>query len=109
LIEGVPVLDVIDMPEDRVVVVALDGFLRWRQWKLGEGHEVAVDLTAYNEPEALALVHEHENLFRDEDRTTDDARARHLRSLLLLDVYERFRIEIVSRGAARWVVVPGDE
>jgi hypothetical protein len=108
LIEGVPVLDVIDMPDDRVVVVALDGFLRWRQWQLAEGQEVAVDLTAYNEVEALALVREHEDLLREEERTTDEARARHLRTLLLLDVYERFRVQVVNPEAARWLTVPGE-
>jgi uncharacterized protein len=51
-VDGVPVFDVVDIPDDRIVVIALDGFLRWRQWRLAEGHEVAVDLTAYDEEEA---------------------------------------------------------
>ena len=106
VVDGVPVLDVVEMSDDRIVVVALDRFLRWRQWKVMEGQEVAVDLTAYNEAEARALVREHPDLFRDEERTTDDARARHLGTLVLLNVYERFRVDVVNPEAARWLAVP---
>ena len=105
-VDGVPVFDVIDIPDDRIVVIALDSFLRWRQWRLAEGHEVAVDLTAYDEEEARALVEEHEDWFRDEERTTAEGRARHVRKLVLLDVYERFRVDVVDAEAARWLTVP---
>jgi hypothetical protein len=106
MVEGVPVLDVIDMPDDRIVVVALDRFLGWHQWQLAEGHEVAVELTTYNEQEALALAWEHRDLFRNEERTTDEARSRHIRTLLLLNVYERFRVDVVNAEAGRWLRVP---
>src|SRR5439155_11233936 len=36
-VDGVPVFDVINIPDDRLVVIALDSFLRWRQWRLAEG------------------------------------------------------------------------
>jgi hypothetical protein len=107
-VDGVPVFDVINIPDDRIVVIALDSFLRWRQWRVAEGDEVAVDLTAYDEEEARALVEEHEDLFRTEERTTTEARARHLRTLCLLDVYERFRVDVVDAEAARWLTVPDE-
>jgi hypothetical protein len=107
-VDGVPVFDVVDIPDDRIVVIALDRFLRWRQWRLAEGHEVAVDLTAYEEEEARALVEEHEDWFRAEERTTAEARARHVRTLVLLDVYERFRVDVVDAEAARWLPVPDE-
>jgi hypothetical protein len=107
-VDGVPVFDVVDIPDDRIVVIALDGFLRWRQWQLAEGHEVAVDLTAYDEEEARALVEEHEDWFRAEERTTAEARARHVRTLVLVDVYERFRVDVVDAEAARWLPVPDE-
>jgi len=104
----VPVFDVIDMPDDRIVVIALDSFLRWRQRRLAEGHEVVVDLTAYDEEEARAIVEEHEDWFRAEERTTVEARARHVRKLVLLDVYERFRVDVADAEAARWLTVPDE-
>jgi hypothetical protein len=107
-VDGVPVLDVVDMPDDRIVVVALDSFLRWHQLRAEDGHEIAVELTAYGEEEARALVEEHDDLFRDESRTTAEARARYLRKLVLLDVYERFKVTIVDADAAYWLTVPDD-
>jgi hypothetical protein len=91
------------------VVVAVDRFLRWRQWKLAEEQEVAVEVKTYGEVEALTLVRENPDLFRDEERTTDEARARHMRTLLLLDVYERFRVDVLNAEAARWLAVPDEE
>jgi hypothetical protein len=107
-IDDVPVLDVVEMPDDRMVIVALDQFLRWLQWQLADGSNVAVELTAYDEEEARALVQEHEDWFREEERTTDAARARHVRKLILLDVYERFKVEVVDPDAALWMAVPDD-
>jgi hypothetical protein len=107
-IDGVPVLDVAGMPDDRIVIVALDRFLRWAQWQLGEGSELAVELKSYDREEALALVQENEDLFREEVGATDEARARHVRKLILLDVYERFKVEVVSPDAALWMAVPDD-
>jgi hypothetical protein len=104
-VEGIPVIDVREMPEDRIAVVALDSFLRWRQWRL-DGHEVAVELTAYDEEEARALAEEHDELFRTDERMTVEARARELRKSMLLDVYERFRLDVANAEAARWISVP---
>jgi hypothetical protein len=47
-------------------------------------------------------------LFRDEERTTVEGRARHVRKLVLLDVYERFRVDVVDAEAARWLTVPDE-
>jgi hypothetical protein len=68
-----------------------------------EGH-----LTAYDEEEARALVEEHEDWLRAEERTTAEARARHVRTLVLLDVYERFRVDVVDAEAALWLAVPDE-
>ena len=66
-VDGVPAIEVRDMRDDRLAVVALDSFLKWRQWRLDDGHEVAVELTFYNEEEALALAAEREDLFRTDE------------------------------------------
>jgi hypothetical protein len=62
----------------------------------------------YGEAEARALAEENENLFRDESRTTAEARARYARTLMLLDVYEPFRVDVVDADAACWLTVPDD-
>jgi hypothetical protein len=70
--------------------------------------DVEVSLTAYGEEEARRLAEEHEDLYRTEERTTFDARAREVRKCVLLDVIERFKIEVLDGEAARWFEVPAE-
>jgi hypothetical protein len=105
--DEVPVLNARQMPEDKIVVIALDSFAHWRQWRSAEDAvDVEVSLTAYEEDEARRLAEEHEDLYRTEERTTVDARAREVRKSVLLDVIERFRIDVLQPDAARWLEVP---
>jgi hypothetical protein len=106
--DGVPVFDAHELPPDRIVVVAVDRFARWRQWKVQDDHEIHASITEYGDEAARALVEERENLFRTEARTTVEARAREVRKAVLLDVLERFEIEVVEPEAARWLAVPED-
>jgi hypothetical protein len=106
--DGVPVFDSHELPPDSLVVIALDRFARWRQWKAEGDHEVHVSVTDYGEDAARALVEQNQNLLRTEELTTVEARAREVRKAVLLDVFERFAIEVVDAAAARWVAVPED-
>lgn len=40
--------------------------------------------------------------------SSGEARARHVRKLVLLDVYERFRVDVVDAEAVRWLAVPDE-
>jgi hypothetical protein len=94
------------LPEERMLVIVLDTFARWRQWRRPGEHEVMISITAYDEDEARRLVAENRDLFRDESRTTDEARARELRKHVLLDVHERVKIDVIDGEAAYWLQVP---
>jgi hypothetical protein len=50
----------------------------------------------------------YEDLFRTDERTTVDSRARALRKSALLEVLEQFVVEVVDPDAARWIAVPAD-
>lgn len=105
--DEVPVFDARRMPENKIVLIALDSFARWRQWRSAEdAPDVEVSLTAYGEEEARVLAEEREELFRADDRTTADARARAVRKSVLLDIIERFKVDVVNPEAARWLEVP---
>jgi len=104
--DDVPVFDSREMPSDKIAVVAIDRFARWRQWKPQDDHEIHVSITDYDDEAARALVEEKEELFRTEERTTSEARARGVRKAVLLDVYEKFEVEVVDPEAARWLTVP---
>jgi hypothetical protein len=107
--DEVPVLNARQMPEDKIVVIALDSFAHWRQWRSADdAPDVEVSLTAYEEDEARRLAEEHEDLYRTEERTTVDARARELRKSVLLDVIERFKIDVLQPEAGRWLEVPAE-
>lgn len=106
--DGVPVFDSYELAPDRIVVIAIDRFARWRQWKVPYDHEIHVSITDYDDAAARALVEEQEDLFRTEERTTIEARAREVRKRVLLDVFERFEVEVADSEAARWVTVPED-
>jgi hypothetical protein len=104
--DDVPVFDSHELGAERLVVIALDRFARWRQWIVQDGHEIHVSLNDYDETGARSLVEQQENLFRTDERTTVEARAREVRKAALLDVFERFEIEVVDPEAARWIEVP---
>jgi hypothetical protein len=72
-------------------------------------HELLVSVTDYDDDAARALVDQSQDLFRTDERTTVEARAREVRKTVLLDVFERFAIEVVDRDAARCVAVPEDQ
>jgi hypothetical protein len=107
--DGVLVFDSHELPPDRLLVIALNHFARWRQWKADEEHELLVSVIDYDDDAARALVERNPKLFRTEERTTVEARAREVRKTVLLDVFERFAIEVVDAHAARWVAVPDDQ
>jgi hypothetical protein len=101
-----PVLESRELPEDRILVVALDTFARWRQWRPPGKHEVTVTITTFDDEAAHQLVAENPDQFRDDEHTTDEARAREVRKHIILDVHERLAIEVLQPEAARWVAVP---
>jgi hypothetical protein len=106
--DDAPVLESYEFATDKLVVIALDRFARWRQWRNEDGHAIQVAITDYDETSARALAQEHEDLFRAADRTTIESRAREMRKSVVLDVFERFAIEIVDPLAARSLVLPDD-
>jgi hypothetical protein len=106
--DDIPVFEAREMPADKIAVIAVDSFVRWRQWKLQDDHEIHISITDYDDQGARALVEEDGALYLTEERTTVEARAREVRKAVLLDVYERFEVEIVEPEAARWLTVPDD-
>jgi hypothetical protein len=104
--DDAPVLDSRELVEDRILVVALDTFARWRRWRPPGEDEVTVSITAYDDEAARELVAENPGLFRDDEHTTDEARVREVRKRVILDVHERLDIDILRHEAARWVAVP---
>jgi hypothetical protein len=106
--DDVPVFELYELPPARLVVIALDRFACWRQWKLDDDHQVHVSITDYDDDVARSLVEENPNLYRTDERTTVEARAREVRKTVLLDVFERFAMEVVDASAARWVAVPDE-
>jgi hypothetical protein len=104
--DGVAVIASTDVPDDRLLALSFDAFATWRQWRLPETHEVTVEISSFDEGQALQAVEENPDLFRSEQRTTAEARARELRKNVLLDVHERIRLEIADADAARWIDVP---
>jgi hypothetical protein len=104
--DGVPVIASTDVPDDRLLAFSFDTFATWRQWRAPETHEVTVEISSFDEEQALQLVRENLDLFRSEQRTSAEARARELRKNVLLDVHERIRLEITDPDAARWIDVP---
>jgi hypothetical protein len=103
---GVPVIASTDVPDDRLLAFSFDAFATWRQWRAPETHEVTVEISSFDEEQALQLVEENPDLFRSEQRTTAEARARELRKNVLLDVHERIRLEIADVNAAWCIDVP---
>jgi hypothetical protein len=106
--DGAPVFESYELPPDRLVVIAVDRFARWRQWKGEDDQLLHVAITDYDDNQARALVEQNQNLFRTDERTTVEARAREVRKAVLLDVFEQFEIEVADAAAARWVAVPED-
>jgi len=104
--DGAPVFGSHLLPPETVVVLAPARFVRWRQWKVQDGHEIHVSIDAHDEAAAHALAVEHEGLFRTDERTTVEARAREVRRTVLRDVFERYELEVLDPGAARWIAVP---
>jgi hypothetical protein len=106
--DGVPVFGSDELPDSKLVVLALDAFVRWRQWKVEDGHEVRVSITGYDDDEARALAEENPDLFRAAERTTVEARARELRKAVLINVDEVFATEILDAEAARRIAIPAE-
>ena len=68
--DGAPVLNARELPEDRILIVAVDAFARWRQWRPRAEHEVVVTINTFDEDEARQFVVENPQQFRDEEHTT---------------------------------------
>jgi hypothetical protein len=103
--DGAPVLESRELPDDRILAAALDAFARWRQWRPPGGHEVSVTIRAFDEQQARQFVEENPDQFRDEQHTTDEARAREVRKNVILDLHERVSVDVFELAAAVWVPV----
>lgn len=99
-------IDSDEMPQNRFLAFSFARFATWHQSRPADQHEVTVEITAFEDLEAMHFVAEHPEQFRGEGRTTDEARARELRKHVLLNVHERVRLEVVDLAAALWLVFP---
>lgn len=104
--DGAPVFESHELSPHKVAVIAVDRFARMRQWKTEDDHDIGVLVTDYDEEAAQAVVESQPDLFRTQERTTVEARARELRKLVRLDVFEQFEIKVTDLEAARWFAVP---
>lgn len=107
--DGVPVIDIRDPEMARLLVVAVDAFASWTQWRPRGEDEVHVSLTAFDEAAAAAAIAENDDLFRGDTATTDEERAREVQKHVVFDVHEYLEIEVVDSEAARWLAVRDDE
>jgi hypothetical protein len=104
--DGVPVIHSRELSDDRILIVALDAFAQWRQWRPPGEHEVSVTITAFDDETARRRVEENAELFHDDEHTSDEARAREVRKNLVLDVHEHMAIDVLNSEAALWMNLP---
>lgn len=62
-------------------------------------------IRAFDEQQARQFVEENPDQFRDEQHTTDEARAREVRKNVILDLHERVSVDVFELAAAVWVPV----
>lgn len=99
------VVRALDQTGDRVTLADLRAFAVFRQWS--DSDEVLVTVvTAYDEQTALAAVRADRRLMHAPGRTRLADRARELRKLVLVEVFEELTLAITDTKAARAVMLP---
>lgn len=109
-IEGVPTFDSIDVLEDRICVVDVASFAKWRQLTVDDsGGCLLVNIEDFSESQALDLANEHPNLLSGEGDDSAKVRAAKIRSNVYLKARERYEVRVRDPRACRWVTLQNEE
>lgn len=101
-VEGVPVLAQQNVPDDRLYVLDLGRFAKFREREVEDPPgPVSVEITSYDEDAIREMVREDRVNFEEE--LDDEARVRTLRQQVRLNAVYSFEIEVLDGGAARRV------
>jgi hypothetical protein len=93
------------IPKDRICILDVRAFGRWRQFRSQADHEwLTVTIEAFDEAKAHELAQKQPSLFSDKDAPLE-LRAGRIRGQVLLTYTERFVIENKDPLAGRWIVI----
>jgi hypothetical protein len=99
------VVEMRDLPADRVVLADLQAFATFRQWTSG-ADALAITVASFDEQTAKAAARADRRLLRQPGRTKLADRARELRKLAFVQALEEFALQVNDPEAARAVLLP---
>jgi hypothetical protein len=99
---GLPVIQAPSLGDHTIVLADLKAFATFRQWT-ENGQAIGVTVTGYDEPSALAAVRADRTLMHAPGRRRLAERARELRKLVLVEVWEDCAVTVNDADAARAV------
>lgn len=107
-LDGVPVIDWWEVPDDRILVVDLSEFCQVREAVDAQGEPRPPDVTIDEIDEHLAdeIIARWEPL---EDPTAADAKRQQVLSSVRVRIHRPFQLEVLNGGAARFVTVTEPE
>ena len=102
--EEVDVFESTAVPGDRLLAVDIARWGRVSQWLLPGGDELLIELTSFDEAEALELLRDDLRLLAD--KGGEEERVKALMERVRLRLIERFAIEVSDQDAARSLPIP---
>jgi len=99
------VVEMRDLPADRVVLADLQAFATFRQWTRG-ADALAITVASFDEQTAKATARADRRLLRQPGRTKLADRARELRKQVFVQALEEFALQVNDPKAARAVPLP---
>jgi hypothetical protein len=103
--EGLPVIQARPLGGNTIVLADLKALAAFRQW-IQNGQALAVTVTGYDEPSAMAAVRADRKLMLTTGRPRLADRARELRKSVLVEVWEECELTVRDADAARAVWLP---